>query len=78
MKKALTRFSRNTAEKVLQILRSLPHRRRRVFSFFDFRSSFSRFSDFIEASRVKKSINQKITSSVVHHFGVMNQRCMPT
>ena len=26
---------------------------RRVFSFFDFRSSFSRFSDFIEASRVK-------------------------
>ena len=34
---------------------SLPHRRRRVFSFFDFRSSFSRFSDFIEASRGKKN-----------------------
>ena len=34
---------------------SLPHRRRRVFSFFDFRSSFSRFSDFIEASREKKN-----------------------
>ena len=33
---------------------SLPHRRRRVFSFFDFRSSFSRFSDFIEASAQKK------------------------
>ena len=39
---------------------SLPHRRRRVFSFFYFRPSFSRFSniffyfsDFIEASRVK-------------------------
>ena len=32
---------------------SLAHRRRRVFSFFDFRSYFSRFSDFIEASRVK-------------------------
>ena len=29
---------------------SLPHLRRRVFSFFDFRSSFSRFSDCIEAS----------------------------
>ena len=32
---------------------SVPHRRSRVFSFFDCRSSFSRFSDFIEASRGK-------------------------
>ena len=32
---------------------SFPHRRRRVFSFFDVRSSFSRFSDFIEASARK-------------------------
>ena len=37
---------------------SLPHRRNRVFSFFDFRSSFSRFSDFIEASRVKKKVEK--------------------
>ena len=37
---------------------SLPHRRRRVFSFFYFRSSFSRFSDFIEASRVKKKVEK--------------------
>ena len=35
---------------------SAPHRRRQVFSFFDVRSSFSRFSDFIEASRVKKYV----------------------
>ena len=35
---------------------SLSHRRRRVFSLFDFRSSFSRFSDFIEASRAKIQI----------------------
>jgi len=30
---------------------------KRVFSFFDFRSSFSRFSDFIEASREKRGEN---------------------
>jgi hypothetical protein len=39
--------------------KTLPHRRRRVFSFFDFRSSFSRFSDFIEASPGKKTCDQK-------------------
>ena len=33
---------------------SIPHRRRRVFSFFDFRSSFSRFSDFIKLRAKKK------------------------
>ena len=38
---------------------SLPHRRRRVFSFFDFRSSFSRFSDFIEKKGKKKENKKK-------------------
>ena len=32
---------------------SIPHRPKRVFSFFDFRFSFSRFFDFIEVSREK-------------------------
>jgi hypothetical protein len=36
------------------------NRRGRVFSFFDFRSSFSRCSDFIEASRVKKRLTKTI------------------
>ena len=42
-----------------------------MFSFFDFRSSFSRFSDFIEASR-EKTILRELTN-VEHHY-IQNEK----
>ena len=45
---------------------SLPHRRRRVFSFFDVRSSFSRFSDFIE--KVKQIWNLWKLFNIIQYY----------
>ena len=56
---AIKIFSANFSKITVKF--SLPHRRRRVFSSFDCRSSFSRFSDFIEASARKKTENEKKT-----------------
>ena len=58
---------------------SVENRRRRMFSFFDFRSSFSRSSDFIEASRVKFRIEILSESSpgLANHtsgFGIHSTR----
>ena len=43
-----------------------------MFSFFDFRSSFARFSDFIEASRVKKFDDFLLRFSVLNGAKVKN------